>query len=83
MLCRVRARGDHRDIDDEILGLLLDGALHYQRAAAPPDFSPAAVARFLREHLTEIEERFTPPALTDALRTAEKLQGERAEQLFG
>jgi hypothetical protein len=83
VLCNVRARGDYRDIDEEILRLLLDGARHYPREAPRADFRPAAVAGFLREHLTAIEHLFSPTALAETLRTAKVLQGERAELLFG
>jgi hypothetical protein len=83
VLCSVRARGDYRDIDEQILRLLLDGAHHFPRVARPADFRPAAVASFLYEHLTEIEQRFRPPALAETLRTAEVLKGERAELLLG
>jgi hypothetical protein len=83
VLCSVRARGDYRDIDEQILRLLLDGARHFPRVAPPPDFRAAAVAEFLREHLTAIEHLFTAPILVETLRTAAMLQGERVELLFG
>jgi hypothetical protein len=83
VLCSVRARGDYRDIDEQIVRLLIDGARHFPRVAPPADFRPAAVAGFLREHLIAIEQLFAAPALVETLRTAAMLQSERAELLFG
>jgi hypothetical protein len=79
----VRARGDYRDYDAEIVALLLNGATEYSRSAAPPDFTPAGSAAFLRARLTEIEELFTPTRAAETMRRGEQLKNDRGERLFG
>ena len=81
--CDARARGDYRDIDDEILRLLVDGARHYPRAASAADFRAATVAGFLRERLADIEQLFAPQALAATHVMADQLRHERGETLFG
>src|SRR6267378_103518 len=56
----VRARGDYRDYDAEILAHLLDGATEYSMQNRAPAFTTDAAAGFLRAHLAKIEELFAP-----------------------
>jgi len=79
----VRARGDYRDYDPDILALLLQGATEYSRSGRAPDFTPAGAAGFLQSHLAEIEELFAPGRATETMARGDHLKNDRGEKIFG
>ena len=78
----VRARGDYRDYDPDILALLLEGATEYTRSSRAPDFTPGAAAGFLLSHLTEIEKLFAPERVAETMQRGDHLKNDRGEKLF-
>lgn len=79
----VRARGDYRDYDEDILRLLLAGAAHYQSPIEEARFTVASRATFLRENLSAIERLFEPSHLKDTCLRGRSLKNERFRALFG
>ena len=79
----VRARGDYRDYDAEILALLLADAREYVRSSGAPEFTAAAAAGFLRAHLVEVERLFSPSLVVETTRRGDALKTDRGEKLFG
>lgn len=77
------ARGDPRDVDDEILALLIEGVKAYPTESAPRDFSADGSASILHRHLASIEQLLSPSRLAATLRNAGALKGQRAHVLFG
>src|SRR5215510_2573689 len=79
----VRARGDHRDYDQDILRLLLANAVQYANPEDHSRFSAAGEAAFLQKHLSDIEVLFAPTRLEDTCRIGNALMSQRADVLFG